>query len=553
MTLETTLKKSPALQLPTLGNVADAIFRVDLDFNVRFVSEPGVRWLAGTEAVELPENFLDVLHRDDVAWVRSASASCQGKFSCDARMMRADGEAWVNIRGCLLPDARQYMLCVFDISEWKTVGEECRYAPDHDELTGLPNRVFIRRAIENCIRDDEGFSVALIDLDGFKKVNDTFGHAIGDAVLVETAKRLSKESSSGNVFAHLNGDQFVLLAQGRDAIETSEDVTKILYALARPYDTAPHDVYLSASIGIASFPEHGRDYSKLLKHADTAMYFAKNSGRNRVSIYQDSKENDDFSIRAAIHRGLQEGEFTIEYQPQFDMARRIVGAEALMRWTSRDFGRVPPDKFIPVVEDAGLISYLGKWALRYSCHQLRKFQERMPDFVMSVNMSPLQFYADDFVSAVLESIEEADIDPATLILEITESTLMHSQEKTERALAVLRDQGVRFSIDDFGTGFSSLAYLTRLPVSSIKIDKSFTWTIEGSSGGFNSNKRLITAMINLAHSVGLKVVAEGVEDENQFAFLSASSCDLVQGYLLGRPMPANALAGMLGNEIAEAL
>ncbi len=465
MTIKTALKKPPALPLPTLENVVDAVFRVDLDFNIQFVSEPGVRWLAGDVGYEFPKSFLSLLHPDDVEEFRSASSANLGKFSCGVGLIRSSGESWVNLRGSLLPDARQLMLCVVDISAWKTSGDECRHAPDHDALTGLPNRLFIRRAIEEGIRAAGLFSIALIDLDGFKRVNDTFGHTIGDEVLVETAKRLAKIAGSENIIARLNGDQFVLLAKGRNALQVSEDVAEILYAVARPYDTAPHDVYLSASIGIAAFPEHGRDFSKLLRHADTAMFFAKNSGRNRVSIYQDSKENDDFSIRGAIHRGLQENEFTIEYQPQFNMARRIVGAEALMRWTSHDFGKVPPDKFIPIVENAGLISYLGKWALRYSCHQLRRFQEKMPDFVMSVNVSPLQFCADDFVLAVIEGLEEANVDPATLILEITESTLMHSQEKTERALTVLRDRGVRFSIDDFGTGFSSLAYLTRLPVS----------------------------------------------------------------------------------------
>jgi EAL domain-containing protein (putative c-di-GMP-specific phosphodiesterase class I) len=223
------------------------------------------------------------------------------------------------------------------------------------------------------------------------------------------------------------------------------------------------------------------------------------------------------------------------------MQRRMVGAEALMRWNNRDLGRVRPDQFIPIVEEAGLMPFLGKWALRYSCHQLRKFQALDPDFVLSVNVSPIQFGSDHFDDQVLEVIAETGIDPSRLILEITESTLMSSQEKTERALARLREQGIRFSIDDFGTGFSSLSYLTRLPVSSIKIDKAFVTAMGEEPGGDSSDRKLICAMINLAHSIDLKVVAEGVETQTQYAFLQAAGCNLVQGYLLGKPMSADQL------------
>jgi EAL domain-containing protein (putative c-di-GMP-specific phosphodiesterase class I) len=211
-----------------------------------------------------------------------------------------------------------------------------------------------------------------------------------------------------------------------------------------------------------------------------------------------------------------------------------------MRWHNRDLGRVGPDQFIPIVEDSGLMPFLGKWALRYSCYQLKKFLALAPDFVMSVNVSPVQFGSDHFDTEVIEVIRETGIDPSRLVLEITESTLMSSQQKTERALARLREQGIRFSIDDFGTGFSSLAYLTRLPVSSIKIDKAFVTAMgEGdASSDSSSDRKLICAMINLAHSIDLNVVAEGVETEAQFAFLQSAGCNVVQGYLTGRPMSA---------------
>jgi EAL domain-containing protein (putative c-di-GMP-specific phosphodiesterase class I) len=279
------------------------------------------------------------------------------------------------------------------------------------------------------------------------------------------------------------------------------------------------------------------------------MYHSKNSGKNRVSIFAVDDVSVDFSLKAAIHNGIQEGEFYLEFQPQYDMRRKLIGAEALMRWSSRDFGRVAPDKFIPIVEESGLMPFLGTWALRYACHQLKKFHQKMPNFVMSVNVSPVQFGGDEFDTHVLDAITEAGVDPTTVILEITESTLMHSQEKTEKALALLRERGIRFSIDDFGTGFSSLAYLTRLPVSSIKIDKAFVRAIEKQGSPTSIDKKLVTAMINLAHSIDLKVVAEGVENEAQFEFLKQSGCNLIQGYLLGKPMSADAINGLLDQQM----
>jgi EAL domain-containing protein (putative c-di-GMP-specific phosphodiesterase class I) len=279
------------------------------------------------------------------------------------------------------------------------------------------------------------------------------------------------------------------------------------------------------------------------------MYQSKNAGKNRVTVFSASEASPDFSITAAMHKGILEGEFFIEYQPQFDMSRQIVGAEALMRWTNRKLGIVGPDLFIPIAETSGLMPFLGNWALRSACHQLKQFQTLAPDFVMSVNVSPIQFGSDHFDKQVIDVIEETGIDPRTLVLEITESTLMHSQERTERALANLREKGIRFSIDDFGTGFSSLSYLTRLPVSSIKIDKAFVWAIEAQQSEAPSDKRLISAMIHLGQSIDLHVVAEGVENEVQFEFLKAAGCNLIQGFLLGKPMAAKTVSQRLVRQL----
>lgn len=530
---------------PTIDRIVDVVVRIDTSCDLTFVSEQGLRWFGVESQAQLPKNFKEILYSGDVDAFRTVVADQPEAFVFDSRVIKEGKEVWVNIRAYQLPDARQYMMCIIDISRWKTDDATLRYAAEHDELTGLPNRTSLKRSFDQLVkRGIKPFSIALLDLDGFKKVNDTFGHHIGDAVLKETTRRLAKLIGPNDILARLGGDEFVILFEGAAAAASSQ-LTNVLLAIARPYDTAPHNAYLGVSIGVAEYPLHGEDYSTVLKNADTAMYYSKSAGKNRVSIYTESTESVDFSIKAAIHKGIQEGEFYLEYQPQYDINRKLVGAEALMRWTSDTFGQVSPDKFIPIVEDSGLMPFLGKWALRYACHQLKRFRELMPDFVMSVNVSPVQFGGDDFDTLVIEAISEAGVDPNRVILEITESTLMQSQEKTERALAKLREIGVRFSIDDFGTGFSSLAYLTRLPVSSIKIDKAFIRAIEKPKDDSFTDEKLVTAMINLAHSIDLKVVAEGVETEEQFEFLKSVECNLIQGYLLGKPMSGAALTSLL--------
>lgn len=530
---------------PTIDRIFDAVVRIDTSCQLTFVSEKGLRWFEVENQTQLPQDFAQLLHSEDAEVFRSQIQELPENFDFDARIVKQGKEVWVHIRAYLLVDARQYMMCIIDISQWKSSETSLRHAAEHDELTGLPNRAYLKRAFDRLVnRGIKPFSVALLDLDGFKKVNDTFGHPIGDAVLKETARRLEKLIGPKDVLARLGGDEFVIMLEGSAATASSQ-LSKVLLAIARPYDTAPHNAYLGVSIGVAEYPAHGEDYSTVLKNADTAMYYSKNAGKNRISIFTESNETADFSIKAAIHKGIQEGEFFLEYQPQYDIDRKLVGAEALMRWTGHTFGRVSPDKFIPIVEDSGLMPFLGKWALRYACHQLKQIRELMPDFVMSVNVSPVQFGADGFDSLVLQTIAETGIDPNRLVLEITESTLMKSQEKTERALAKLREAGIRFSIDDFGTGFSSLAYLTRLPVSSIKIDKAFIRAIEKPSKDTYADEKLVTAMINLAHSIDLKVVAEGVETEEQFEFLKKSGCNLIQGYLLGKPVSGTVLTSLL--------
>jgi len=374
-----------------LDRAVDAVLRIAADFDIQFVSETGKRWLTPFfKSTQLPTSFLDFLHTEDKATVQKAMEGLPESFSCDVRVGAAGSQCWVNFRSHRLSAAGDYVLSIVDISSWKTEASSLRHAADHDELTGLPNRATLKRAVAQCIQNNKsGFTVALLGLDGFKRVNDTFGHHTGDAVLVETTRRLLKVLGPTDMLARLGGDEFVMLFPNKNVLAAKQVLKNVLLAVARPYETAPYNAYLGVSVGLAEYPAHGEDYSVMLKNADTAMYKSKNAGKNRVTVFSASEASLDFSITSAMHKGIQAGEFFLEYQPQFDMGRNLVGAEALMRWTNRKWGPVGPEVFIPIAETAGLMPFLGNWALRSACHQLKLFHTLAPDFVMSVNVSPM--------------------------------------------------------------------------------------------------------------------------------------------------------------------
>lgn len=496
------------MSTPSLDHVLDAVIRIDVDFDIKFISDRGRAWLLREVTSVLPHNLTELLHRDDEALFKSTLHSGEAHRMCDVRLLWDTKEHWINVRIYSMATPGQYVLFIMDITSWKKEGAILRHAAEHDALTGLPNRARLQKLTDDIIAQENSlFSLVLLDLDDFQKVNDAYGHAAGDAVLIETTKRLLKIMGPTDILARLGGDVFVILFKDKSASDTQLVLKNVLLAIARPYDANGSTVYLGVSIGVAEYPLHGADYSTMLKNADAAMHMSKNEGRNRITVFAPQRVSADFVIKSAIHNGIQEGEFFMEYQPQFDMQRRIVGVEALMRWHNQTLGVVQPDQFIPIVEESGLMNFLGRWALRYSCHQLKRFHEFDPSFAMSINVSPVQFESENFSQQVIDILDETQIDPHTLILEITESSLMGGQEMIDATLARLRERGIRFSIDDFGTGFSNLSYLTRLPVSSLKVDKAFVSAMGQDAHGSKANKKLITAMINLAHSVDLKVVA----------------------------------------------
>ncbi|MEN3367819.1 MAG: hypothetical protein V7606_5093 [Burkholderiales bacterium] len=429
-----------------------------------------------------------------------------------------------------------------DISSQQANEERLRYMATHDPLTGLPNRSLlsdrIRIAIAQARRTGKGFAVAVLDLDGFKKVNDALGHAVGDALLRVAAMRLSDTLRESDTLARVGGDEFVAVLPGAAEEPDIQVISRrLISAMQLPFEIHSHTLYVGVSIGAAVFSEHGDSEVKLLANADTAMYRAKETGKARCVVYSHEKfaqREHDVSMEAAMFQAVRDGEFFLQYQPIIDTrTRQIEGFEALMRWMRPGQGLVPPAQFIAMAESNGLINLLGAWALKSACVQIRRFEEAAgrPLYV-SVNVSPRQFRNDQFIGIVEEAIRLSGLQGERLLLEITEGILMSDPDHAEALLTALAARKVRIAIDDFGTGYSSLGYLKRFPIATLKIDRTFIKDLPGSV----KDAAICNAILSLANHLGLTAVAEGVETEEQFEFLAAHGCPLIQGYLTGRPL-----------------
>lgn len=494
------------------------------------------------EAVKLfiqPEDMAAFLEAQEMAALIGEKRS----FVCRLLRQRAL-PVWTDCHIFRLQGRDEYVFVAFDASHWKENEARLTHLSTHDSLTGLPGRTVlndrIRIGINTAIREKHGLSLLLLDMDGFKKVNDTLGHMAGDKLIKAIAERMQGVTRRSDTLARVGGDEFALImaVTGDDQRKGVETVAKKILALAqRPFQIESNDLYVSVSIGVAIYLEHGDDSASLLKHAEIAMYSAKEQGRNRWEFYDpqiDGKGKSNLSLEAAMHEGIQNGEFLLHYQPVFCMKTgALKGAEALMRWERPGQGLVSPAKFIPLAESSGLIEILGAWALRMACHQAKLWQDAgATDFYISVNVSPSQFRKSGFTDLVKSALDESGLAHASLMLEITEGVLMNDPEKSSAILSGLRDSGVKIAIDDFGTGYSSLSYLKKLPLSVLKIDKSFVDDVPKCA----EDVAIVSAVLSLAAGLGLVVVAEGVELAEQLEFLKAQGCDLVQGYLTGKPM-----------------
>ncbi|MFK3942712.1 putative bifunctional diguanylate cyclase/phosphodiesterase [Pseudomonas monteilii] len=416
----------------------------------------------------------------------------------------------------------------------------------HDALTGLPNRALLTERIDQAIRqaDEQGgcFALMFIDLDGFKPINDAYGHHLGDQVLKAVAARLRADLQARDTLARIGGDEFVLLAHLQNPDDALDLAALQVELVSRPFDMLDQRLAMSASLGIVVYPGNGQDAHELLRNADAAMYHAKGSGKNGYRFF-DASMNSNARLQVQLIQDLRvalaEGQFRLHYQPKFDAASGVaIGAEALLRWQHPEQGLLSPDRFVSLAEKTGLIVPIGAWVLDEACRQMRVWRDMgFEGWRIAVNLSAIQFCHAGLLDSVARALTQNQLPANCLTLEITETTAMHDVEASLAVLGRLADMGVDLSIDDFGTGYSSLMYLKRLPANELKIDRGFVRDLEHDS----DDAAIISAIVALGRALGLRIVAEGVETECQRHFLTQLGCDALQGYLLGRPMPADAL------------
>ncbi|RKZ83583.1 MAG: hypothetical protein DRQ39_09345 [Gammaproteobacteria bacterium] len=444
----------------------------------------------------------------------------------------------------------------FAIALEKSAWENQLYLQAHyDPLTQLPNRQLLNdrlhQAIKRATRDKSSFPVMFLDLDRFKTVNDSLGHSSGDKLLKMVSQRLIDTLREEDTVARLGGDEFILyLATTENQYEIyshiSQIAQKILATIAQPFSIENQDIHVSGSIGIAIFPNDGDDVETLLKNADSAMYHAKSEGRNNFQFYSkelNEKATQTLVMETNLHQALESNEFELYYQPKVEtQTGKILGAEALIRWIHPAQGMIRPDQFIPVAEETGLITQIGEWTLHEACHQNKAWQDKgLPKIKISVNLSPRQFQHQNLIDLVGQTLADSGLSPVYLDLEIVEGTAMHDIEKTIASLQQLKKLGLSISIDDYGTGYSTLSYIKKFPVDTLKIDMSFIQNLVENAG----DRAIVSSTIILAHNLGLSVVAEGVEDTQQLELLQNLDCDEIQGYYFSRPLPADEFSKLL--------
>ncbi len=453
-----------------------------------------------------------------------------------------------------IADNISFALDNFDRADEKHEADErIEYLASHDSLTGLPNREMFNQLLHSAMmtaeRCDLQFAMLFIDLDRFKVINDSLGHEAGDALLVETGRRLRKALRSGEVVARLGGDEFVvILEHSASRAEIAEIASRLLREVSQPVRLSGHECHATASIGVAMFPDHGSDVHTLTKNADLAMYLAKEDGKNNFRFFTNEAKMpsiERLTLENSLRHAVDRNELSLHYQPKIDLAsRQITGVEALLRWTHPEYGVLPPGQFIPLAEETGLIVPMGRWALKAACAQNMAWQRRgLRPVSMAVNLSPRQFTDDNLLHDIDEALLASGMSPALLQLEVTESMMMRNVARAIRTLDQIRSRGIRLAIDDFGTGYSSMSLMKQFPIDTLKIDRSFVRELPDDS----EDKAIAQAIISMGKALEMTIVAEGVETIEQEAFLRAHGCDEIQGFLFSRPLPPEQLADLLSS------
>jgi diguanylate cyclase (GGDEF)-like protein len=446
---------------------------------------------------------------------------------------------------------RIYIGALRDITSRKEQEDRLLYLATRDPLTRMPNRRLFTERLEQAIdkADENGtkFAILFIDLDHFKNINDALGHMVGDMVLQSVGNRLEESLREGDTVAHLSGDEFPIILNGiKDRTEAEKKARDILKILAEPFIVEGKEIYTTGSIGIVLYPDSATTIGDLMRNVDTAAYNAKKQGRDVYQFYSEQLSAEvqrRLEIETGLRRALENGELSLNYQAKVDMgSRTITGAEALLRWTSPELGQVTPDEFIPVAEETGLIVSIGEWILDTACKEAAGWNKLVADPVhVGVNLSSIQFLQGDLIKSVESALAHSGLPASLLDLELTESILVANPEETIETLDRLKTAGASVSIDDFGTGYSSLSYLTRFPLDNLKIDRAFVTNLPNEKDAV----AIVRAIISMAQNLDLKIIAEGVETENQITFLHALGCQTGQGYLFSKPVSAQDFVKLL--------
>jgi len=502
-------------------------------------------------------NFKDYLQREDEkrdfsSQLERLMLGLESQVRTDSVLVDQSGNrhdlSWLHVRLRHEEGELPLVLSIgMDISDRKRAERRLHWLANHDPLTERPNRLFfmsyLNDAIERSRSMDTHVAVLFIDLDRFKEVNDSLGHSIGDRLLQVATKRINESIRENDLLARLGSDEFTVLLSSVRNLEGAEVVaSKILQSFQQPFWIGEYEIVVTVSIGISLFPDHGNDGASLIKHADVAMFQAKDAGKNCYFVYDVEKDHqrfERFSLGADLRKAIQHNELVLHYQPQVDALNgSVIGVEALVRWQHPTAGLLPPNRFIPLAEELDLIIPLGEWVLREACRQMQAWQQQgLPQMKVAVNLAGQQIAHERLLNTVESALNESGLDPRWLELEVTENFVIQQPEVTVDKLTYLQNKGITLAMDDFGTGYSSLSYLKKLPVDKLKIDRSFVKDI----GLDKSDESIIKATLAMCQSLGLQVVAEGVETREQLDFLLRHRCSTIQGYFFSKPLPADEL------------